>query len=160
DWPAYDLQPPGIAGRDPRLWPAEDVDGARTLLAAAGFPDGKGLPRLNYAYSAIGPHTLLAEYLRQRWKQTLGVELELHDLEWKAFTQWPRTDEWATSGDIYAGGGWSTDYEDPSDWYNLLWASPADRQQFNTGWQDPAYDRLVLAAAGERDPREREALYG
>lgn len=42
--PAGQLVPPGVAGYDPGIpAPAYDPDGARKLLAAAGYPDGFGL---------------------------------------------------------------------------------------------------------------------
>ncbi len=49
--PAVSMVPPGIRGcRRPKDWlPAHDPEGARELLAQAGFPGGAGLPRIEFA---------------------------------------------------------------------------------------------------------------
>jgi ABC-type oligopeptide transport system substrate-binding subunit len=58
-------------------------------------------------------------------------------------------------------GTWCTDYPDPQDWLSVLFRS-ADRDTgsaFNTGFSDPAFDRLVDQADGERDETRRADLY-
>jgi oligopeptide transport system substrate-binding protein len=157
--PAYSLQPPGIDGSNPALWPSEDVGAARHLLAEAGYPGGKGLT-LRYAYNPTQVHGTVADYLQRRWKETLGLKLDLVDMDWDTFVDFPRTSAWVQDGDIFPGGGWSSDYEDPANWYNLLWDSAADATQFNTGWRDDRYDDLVRRAIAESDPDQRLALYG
>ncbi len=157
--PAYTLQPPGIMGRNPDLWPKEDVNGAKKLLADAGFPDGKGMPELNYAYNTNEAHKAIAEYLQQRWKDTLGINVKLSNMDWKVFLQYRHTDDWAKDGDLFRGG-WFSDYEDPNNWYNLLWYSKSDPDQYNSGWQNDQYDQIVSQAAGEQDRGKREQLYG
>jgi oligopeptide transport system substrate-binding protein len=157
--PAYTLQPPGIASRNPDLWPKEDLAAAKQMLADAGFPDGKGLPELNYTYNTNEGHKLVAEYLQQRWKEALGVSIKLDNKEWKVFLQWRDTDDWRQNGDMFRGG-WFSDYEDPNNWYNLLWESNSDPQQFSSGWKNDQYDKLVDQAAGETDATKRTADYG
>ena len=46
----------------------------------------------------------------------------MSNMEWKVFLQWRNTDEWHQGGDIYRGG-WFSDYEDPNNWYNILFDS-------------------------------------
>jgi len=59
--PASSLQPEGIAGRQPELWPAEDVQRAKQLLAEAGYPDGRGFPELSFTYRTSDEWKLLAQ---------------------------------------------------------------------------------------------------
>lgn len=154
--PAFSLQPEGIAGRRPEIWPRENVDEAKRLLAEAGYPDGQGFPEL--VFTQPGGRTVLGEYLQQRWKETLGINVRLETMDQNVFLQWRRTPDWERNGDLYMQG-WLSDYEDPNNWYNVLWDSREDRGQFNTGWKNDEYDRIVRQAQGELDAQKREQLY-
>ncbi len=156
--PATGLQPEGIPGREPSAWPWESVEEARRKLAEAGFPEGEGFPEITFTYNASPQWKLLAEYLQQRYKDALGITLKLEPMEWAAFMRWRRGDDWQRAGDLYRGG-WFSDYEDPSNWYNLLWDSREDRGVFNSGWRHDEFDRQVREARGASDPARREDLY-
>jgi oligopeptide transport system substrate-binding protein len=156
--PATSLQPDGIAGRQPDLWPKEDVQRAKRLLAEAGYPDGQGFPEIMFTYNSADVWKTLAQYLQQRWKETLGINVRLDNMEWKVFLKWKFEPGWTERGDLYRGG-WVSDYEDPNNWYNVLWDSAEDPTQFNGGWVSGEFDALVRKARGEQDPKTREALY-
>jgi oligopeptide transport system substrate-binding protein len=156
--PAFSLQPEGIVGRQPDLWPKEDLQQAKKNLADAGFPDGKGFPEITFTYNTSDQWKLLAEHLQQRYKEALGINLKLDSMEFATFLKWRRGDEWADTGDLFRGG-WFSDYEDPNNWYNVLWDSREDPEMFNSGWKNEEYDRLVRQAQGELDPGARERLY-
>ena len=156
--PAIALTPDGIIGRDESRWPGEDVDAARAALADAGFPDGKEFPALSFAFNVSPQWTQLGEYLRQRYKDTLGIELKLEPMEWTAFMRWRRSDEWVKGGDL-ARGGWLSDYEDPYNWYNQIWDGREDASSFNGGWQHDLFDAFVREAAQTLDRTERIKLY-
>ncbi|MFN8636829.1 MAG: peptide ABC transporter substrate-binding protein, partial [Chloroflexota bacterium] len=157
--PAISLIPDGIAGRDETRWPTEDVEAARSALAEAGFPDGKDFPAISFAFNVSQQWSQLGEYLRQRYKDTLGIELTLQPMEWTAFTRWRRGDDWAKDGDL-ARAGWLADYEDPYDWYNLIWDSREDPSSFNSAWKLDVYDAYVREAALTFERPERAKLYG
>jgi oligopeptide transport system substrate-binding protein len=156
--PALALTPDGIAGRDEGRWPGEDVDAARAAFADAGFPDGKDFPTISFAFNVSPQWTQLGEYLRQRYKDTLGIDLKLEPMEWTAFMRWRRGEEWPKDGDL-ARGGWFSDYEDPFNWYNQIWDGREDVSSFNAGWQHEMYDALVREAAFTFDRTERDKLY-
>ncbi|HLH22841.1 MAG TPA: peptide ABC transporter substrate-binding protein [Chloroflexota bacterium] len=156
--PATSLQPEGIAGRKPELWPKEDVQRAKQLMAEAGYPDGRGFPEITFTYNTADVWKALAQYLQQRWKDTLGITLRLDSMEWKVFLKWKFEPGWTEHGDLYRGG-WVSDYEDPNNWYNMLWDSAEDPTQFNGGWKNADYDALVRKARGEQDAAARTALY-
>ena len=157
--PAAGLHPEGVAGRRPRAWPEEDLAEARRNLAEAGFPEGRGFPEITFAYNSNPQWKLLGEYLQQRYKAALGINVKLDAMEWAVFLRWRRGEDWQNTGDLYRGG-WFSDYEDPNDWYNALWDSREDPGVFSSGWKNEEYDRLVRQAQAELDQRRREALYG
>jgi oligopeptide transport system substrate-binding protein len=157
--PAIALVPDGISGRDESRWPVENVDAARTAFSEAGYPDGRDFPTISFAFNLTPQWSQLGEYLRQRYKDALGVELKLEPMEWMAYMRWRRGEDWKNSGDL-SRGGWLSDYEDPYNWYNLIWDSREDPGSFNAGWQHEQFDALVREAAMTLDRAERSALYG
>lgn len=150
---ATSLHPTGIAGRDPALWPREDVAQAKRLLADAGFPDGKGLELLMAVPSVTDP---IGPWLQQRWRETLGITVRL--VEVNNITAMRQSPRWPNEFDLYVGS-WQSDYEDPHNWFNLLWDSRNDPGQYNSGWRNAEFDRLVRAAQGELNPTRRTDLY-
>ncbi len=140
--PAFALTPP-LPGRNPYTPPRgveESVDKARKLLADAGYGGGKGFPKVRLLYNTNEQHRQIAEALRDRWQQTLGVTVELVNQEWGAFLQ--------TRGDGTMGGfdiarsGWIADYRDPFAFLSLFLSSNTD---LNDGrYNSPAFDQLLL----------------
>jgi len=156
--PATSLQPEGIAGRQPALWPNEDVARAKQLLAEAGYPDGRGLPELTFTYNTSDLWRTLGQYLQQHWRDTLGVRVRLDSMEWKVYLKWRFEPGWTAQGDLYLAD-WLSDYEDPNNWYNVVWDSAEDPTVFNGGWASVEYDGLVRKARGEVDAKARTTLY-
>src|SRR5439155_20682147 len=123
------------------------------------YPDGRAFPEISFAFNTSDEWRRLGEYLQQRWKEALGLNLRLVPMEFSSFQKWRRSEAWAQLGDLYRGG-WFGDYEDPQDLYNLLWDSQSDPLAFSSGWKNDPYDALVRQAAGERDTARRAALSG
>src|SRR5439155_3937651 len=128
-------------------WPGEDVEGAKALLAQAGFPGGQGLPELSFAYPTGARTQGVAQYLQGRWKDALGVSVRLTALDANSTVQWLHSENWTGGGDVYMAN-WFTDFQDPYNWYSQIWSSPADPTAYNQGWKDAHYDQVVQQAAG------------
>lgn len=152
--PARSVHPSDIAGRDPAAWPPDDAERAKRLLADAGYPQGRNLPEIVLTVGPGGEE--LFRYIGNRWAQTLGLRVRGQTAA--AMEQFRRSSAWVEQGDAYLAS-WQSDYPDPYNWFNLLWDSSNDPLQFNSGWRNAAFDRLVRAAGRETDPGRRAAAY-
>ena len=124
-----------------------DPDEARRLLAAAGFPGGKGFPTVAYLYNTSENHKIVAEGLQDIWKLELGIEVQLVNQEWKVYLDALKRLDY----DI-ARGGWIGDYVDPNTFLDL-WRTGDENN--HTGWSDAGFDGLIDKAAQTPDPAAR-----
>ncbi len=104
---ALSIVPP-MAGYDAIKGNPESVEKAKQLLADAGFPGGKGFPKLAILYNTLEAHKKIGEYIQQQWKENLGINVELVNQEWKTYLDTRREGKF----DI-ARAGWIGDYLDP-----------------------------------------------
>ncbi|MBX3703560.1 MAG: peptide ABC transporter substrate-binding protein [Steroidobacteraceae bacterium] len=155
--PAYALVPDGVWNYEPARydWSGESRDArlarARSLYAAAGFTPQRPLQlRLLYNQNELVQRVCVA--IAAMWKESLGVETELVQMEFKAYLA-ARADpaQW----DVVRVG-WTADYNDASTFLDtMLEGSP---QNFGR-WSDARYARLMESAADETDAaRRRETL--
>jgi len=87
------------------------------------------------------------EYLQQRLKGVLGVNIELETEEWGSFQN--RTN----SGDYQIGYmQWGSDYNDPMAILSIIDAIP-------TSWENQEYNDILKQAAQELDEKARVELY-
>ena len=149
--PAYSVSYPGTAGYTPTARLNGTVEEARQLLAAAGFPGGKGFPKLELLYNTSQNHRVIAEALQQMWRRQLGIEITLRNEEWKVYLD--TTD--AKNFDLQRGG-WIADYVDPHSFLEI-WTST--NLNNDTGFAHPEYDRLFLEALAAPDEAARYAVY-
>jgi oligopeptide transport system substrate-binding protein len=147
--PAYTLVPP-LAGYTSAVGLKPDVAEARQLLADAGYPGGRGFPKLMLSYNTSETHRPIAEVIQQQWQNNLNVKIELQNMEWGSFQEFVQQEKY----DL-ARYGWIADYPDPNTFLDL-WIT--DGAQNNTNWSNPAYDQLIQDASGELDPVKRLSL--
>ena len=55
---------------------------AQRLLAEAGFPGGKGFPKLTVLYNTSESHKQIAAAIQESWRKILGMEVELANTVW------------------------------------------------------------------------------
>ncbi len=148
---------PGLPGQKKDNALGFDTAKAKQLLAEAGYADGKGWPaNVKFTFSGDSPESkLIAEAVQGMWKQTLGIDIVLEPMEGKSFDNWRKTRK--DQPFHFYMGGWGSDYEDPNNWYNLLFDSKADF--FYSHWKNTEFDRLVNDGLKENDVKKRVGLY-
>ena len=82
---AQALTPRGIADYNPPEGLPYDPTTAQGLLKLAGFPQGKGFPRVSLLYNKSELNEQIAVEIQAQWKQVLGVEVELRNQEWATY---------------------------------------------------------------------------
>ena len=130
--------------------PAAARGEAQKLLAEAGFPEGKGFPKLKLLYNTSESHKKLAAAVQESWRRKLGVDIELVNMEWKVYLD--RKDR----GDYdIARSAWLGEYLDPHAFLDLF---TRDSGSNSTGWSSADYDALIRRSDAEPDRAARTAL--
>ncbi|MCG3133611.1 MAG: Periplasmic oligopeptide-binding protein [Planctomycetes bacterium] len=148
--PATGIVSPGIHGFPEFKGPGYDPVKARALLAEAGFPEGKGFPKVDVLYNTSESHKQVCEKLVEMWKTNLGVTVTLRNCEWKVYLEETRKLSYSIQR-----AGWIGDYADPATFLDM-WCT--GRGNNNTGWSSAAYDDLLARSTKETDPAKRYAL--
>jgi ABC-type oligopeptide transport system substrate-binding subunit len=147
--PAYSLVPDGAWNYQPAYYSwrgssaAERLTRARDLYRDAGHSVGKPLRlRLLYNENELVQRVCLA--IASMWKEKLGVETELVQMEFKAYlAARADTGQW----DVVRVG-WTADYNDASTFLDTM---TRDSPQNFGRWINTDYARLLDAAAAEPD---------
>ncbi|WP_420860202.1 peptide ABC transporter substrate-binding protein [Marivivens marinus] len=116
---------------------------AQELMAEAGYGPDNPLTT-SILYNTSDAHRSIAVAVSQMWKQTLGVEAELANMEWQTYL------EARSNGDFQiARGGWCGDYNEASTFLDLM--------QSESGYNDSKFvnaevDSLLAEAKTSDDP--------
>jgi oligopeptide transport system substrate-binding protein len=149
--PAYAFTPPDENGYVPEAKMPEDVALARQLLAEAGYPEGKGFPRITILYNTFENHQTIAVVLQQMWKEKLGIDVNLQNEDWKVWLASIRLGNF----DI-TRSGWGGDYVDPN---TFLDVHVTGGGQNKSNWSNARYDELIHLAGQTSDQQERFAYF-
>jgi oligopeptide transport system substrate-binding protein len=146
--------PPGVPGYDSSFAGIPyDPKKAQQLLAAAGFPGGKGFPRLVISYRQGWQHIkdgVLA--IREDLKRNLGLDVETQEVEWAQFLN-QRTNAVMPCYHLR----WAADYLDAQDFVSLMLRTGAEENK--VGYNNPEFDAICDKADVESDPAKRAAMY-
>jgi oligopeptide transport system substrate-binding protein len=153
--PAYNFVPPvnNYTGQKPDWanWTqAERLAEAKRLYAEAGYSKDKPLT-ISIHYNTHENHKTISTAVAAMWKQSLGVDVELLNQEWKVFLE---TRKQKVDTQVFRAG-WIGDYNDPYTFSELMLS--------NSGLNDSAYyrdeyDALLSKASVESDLQKRRLL--
>jgi peptide/nickel transport system substrate-binding protein/oligopeptide transport system substrate-binding protein len=135
---ARGVMPPALPGFAPDVKRLPfDRERARTLLAEAGFPGGRGLPTIAFHFNTSDANQRIAEVLQAQLKD-VGIALELRRLDWAAHIK--LVDEGSAG---FFRQGWIADYPDPENFLTVLFHSRNAGAAGNTSrYRNDRLDRL------------------
>jgi oligopeptide transport system substrate-binding protein len=113
--PATTFVPPS-AGFTPPKGYGLNVEEAKKLLAAAGFPGGQGFPTMTILYNTSSNHKRIMEYIQAQWKTNLGINIELKNQDFATYLD---TKNKAHDFDL-GRAGWIADYLDPATFSDMF----------------------------------------
>lgn len=150
---AEGVLPEGLPGYDASFKGLPyDTAKASELLAAAGYPGGKGLPPLVLSFREKQTDLAKAAEVMKEQLGKVGIPVTLREMEWGTFLK--ATDN--KEIDLFHMR-WQADYIDPQNFLSLLLTSSSPENR--TGYANKEYDAMCAAADSERDAAKRMALY-
>ena len=149
---AKGILPPGMPGYNDKLEGLPfDPDQARATLAASSYGGPDNLPPIVFTIGGSGGTNPLAEALVQMYREYLGVEVQLQQVESGFF------DGLHEHRYQMFMLGWVADYPDPQNFLDILFHSGTEGN--NSRYANPAVDDLLEKARLEADPAHRMSLY-
>jgi len=145
--PTYSYTPPDTLGYNAKTKMVYDIDLAKKLLAEAGYPDGKGFPKLELIYNTNQDHQKIAVAIQQMWKKSLNIDVTLQNQEWKVYISNQTLLNYQISR-----RGWIGDYLDPYTFLELFLTNGGNN---NTGWSNAEYDSLLKKSISAKTREER-----
>lgn len=153
---AYGFVPPGTWNYDSQGWDWERLSDsdriaeARRLYAQAGYSISAPL-RLRLLLNSNPSIKQTAIMVGAMWKETLGIETIVTDEEFRVFLQ-SRHDR--KKWDVVRLA-WNADYNDATSFLDIFRTNSSNN---DTGYANPAFDKLLDDAANTADPAIRRGL--
>ncbi|HSF82138.1 MAG TPA: ABC transporter substrate-binding protein, partial [Anaerolineales bacterium] len=141
------MLPPSIPGYSPEIGLAYDPERAQELMARAGYPGGRGFPVVE-VFSWAGLSDVHLEYMVNRWKDVLGIELTWNSVPFLEYMKMEAmkpphvTFRWLGAG-----------YPDPDNFLRVGF-----REEWSGG-PGEAFDSWIERARRIQDQGERIKLY-
>lgn len=127
-----------------------DPEKARTLLAAAGYPNGRGLQPIKLLTIPI--YADFATFIA-RQLQDIGLHVDVEVVQKSLLLE-----ETAQSKALFFRGSWLADYPDAENYLSVFYSlNPAPPNY--TRYDDPGFDRLYERALQENNDSVRYRLY-
>lgn len=147
--------PPGFPGyEDGETRWGFDPEAAKAALAESSYGSVEGLPRLVDTFGDTPRNRVRHEWLVAKWKDVLGVDIELNPVEPTTYTALTKDRETAPQMYIL---GWCADYPDPQNWLSAYWITGGFAERI--AYSNPDFDALIYEADTTVDPVRRAELY-
>jgi oligopeptide transport system substrate-binding protein len=146
---ATGMVPPGVPGSsETDFGPKFDLPKARAELAAAGFPDGVGFPKITLVTGGAA----LDEAIVHQLHDNLGVDISYENLDWISYNERLLTDPPA-----FWEMDWVADYPGANDFLGLLLGTGKTN---NFGrWTSGEFDAAIGRALSAGDPTAMQRAF-
>lgn len=132
-----------------------DPEAAKAYIEAAceelGYASAADMPAFDFFTTTGDLQRTLAEYFQNVWMETLGVNIEIRQLEFAQY--WENL--YNQPYDIVRTG-WGPDYDDPFTYLDM-WNSNGGWNK--TGWVSDEYNQLITDANAEPDFAKRNEMF-
>ncbi len=155
----HGLVPPGLAGYPYGMVPGipYNPDSARLLLAQAGYPGGKGFPRIQLQVNNSGfGYRSVASKVQEELGRNLGVAITVSAVAPKEYYQRIERGE-----ALFWREGWVADLPDPENFLALLYGKNAEADTSKpstlntTRFNDPRFDELFARSMTHKSEQDR-----
>lgn len=153
---AQTIVPPGIGGYDQNFknpYASFDVKKAKKLLAEAGYPEGKGLPEIQYETTATTVSRQMAEFFQKHMAE-IGIKIQINTNTWPQLTQKVKKRQ----AQMF-GMAWLGDYPDAENFIQLLWGPNAAPGPNGSNYTNKTYDAEFAIVKNMQPGPERAARY-
>jgi oligopeptide transport system substrate-binding protein len=139
---------PGVGGSAQKF----DVAQARATLAASGL-SARQLSGIKFSYDRSSDfQKATATFVRDQLKANLGLDVALQPLDANTFNSRLSTGNFQIAGPL----GWTADYPDPADWYEVFLTTSSHNLSL---YQNQQYDNFVRVAGADLQPDRRDQEY-
>ncbi len=154
--PAQGPIPPGITGYDPSFknpHVQHDLAKAKALLAKAGYPEGKGLPPIEYITYTNSTNRQMNDFFEKEMA-AIGIKVKFSVFSWPEFQASVKN----RKGQMWSFA-WGADYPDAENFLQLFYSKNGSPGPNDSNYNNPAFDRLYEKALLMPDSPARTALY-
>jgi ABC-type transport system substrate-binding protein len=132
----------------PNVGEGYDVTRARQLILDSTYKEVKNLPRIRL-YEAGGG---LGPMLQEVYSRTLGIEIEVHEVEWTDYLEGLGRHEYPMFTLT-----WNADFPEPEGILGSLFRSNSPENQ--SGYRNADVDAALATASTEADRQKRMSIY-
>jgi oligopeptide transport system substrate-binding protein len=147
--PATGMVPPDVPGHSHTdFGPQFDVSAARAELAAAGYPNGVGFPKITLVTAGTGLDGAIVAQLHDN----LGIDIAYESLDLDAYNQRIVSDPPA-----FWEMNWAADYPGGNDFLGLLLGSGKPNNYAR--WRSAEFDAAIARALAAPDQASMQAAF-
>lgn len=153
---AHSPIPPDVDSYDPNFknpYKEFNISKAKEFLAKAGYPEGKGLPTLEYSTTNSSTARQMAEYFKQNM-ESIGLKVNIVTSSWPQFSDKVRDKK----AQVW-GIAWLADYPDAENFLQLLYGKNISPGPNGANYKNKAFDELYEKASKLPPGEERTKLY-